>query len=358
MTEIDPENTPKKTPAKTVEATKVKPAFKPKAHKRLEPKGAKVERKGAGVPFIVMCSALAAAIGGAAGWYGPKHFDPANAAPAQAITQNAEQLKTLRAALDQQSQTIAALQKQNRQLSQLAQQGVALAPRLEQAETALSALEALQSEDIQRKAERLDLIESLVSSSDDPQAGAAALAKSLEDMQAQISALKLSAATAEPAVISYESAPNGSEQNSETDIESDESLSSNPNEAEANNAESEDVVVGGDSGDGANDIALVEDDADPEALYDFTANFPKEKMLAALRAQEQNTPKPSWLRRTLQKHVQSDDSPLVNARRVIDEAQALTNQGDILAAADKLQTLNPTLRAAAHMWLTEARKLR
>ena len=341
MTEIDPE--------KPSEAIKTKVVKKPTAQKPSDPKGPKGERKGVGAPFVVLCSVVAAMIGGTAGFYGPKLLDPANAAPAQAITQNTEQIKTMQMALDDQSKTLAAIMQQNTQISEMARQGASLAPRLEQAETALSALEAMQSEDSQRGSERLDLIESLVSSSDDPQAGAAALAKSLEDMQAQIAALKIAAATAEPAVISYESAPSVSGQNSETDIEG-ESVS----EAKPDAVESVAALEGVDS----EKLAPQDAATQPVETYDFVANFPKEKMLAALRAQEQNTPKPSWLRRTLQKHVQSDDSPLVNARRVIDEAQALTNQGDILAAADKLQTLNPTLRAAAHMWLTEARKLR
>lgn len=338
MTEIDPE--------KPSEAIKAKAVKKPSAQKRPEPKG---ERKGVGAPFVVLCSAVAAMIGGAAGFYGPKLLDPANAAPAQAITQNIEQIKTMQMALDDQSKTLTAIKKQNAQISEMAQQGASLAPRLEQAETALSTLEAVQSENTQREAERLDLIESLVSSSDDPQAGAVALAQSLEEMQAQIAALKLSAATAEPAVISYESAPSNPVQDSDTSREGED-----VSEAQPDDVEGEAALEGVDSEKAAPQEAA----AKPVETYDFVANFPKEKMLAALLAQEQNTPKPSWLRRTLQKHVQSESAPQVNARRVIDEAQALTAQGDILSAADKLQTLNPTLRAAAHMWLTEARKLR
>lgn len=317
-------------------AVKVKPPRKPKSG-------------GIGLPALLLCSVLAAGIGGAIGWLGPQYFDPANAAPAQAITQNAAQMKTISADMRAQEQTVSDLtsaqSRMNAQLSALAD----LQGRLSAAEQEVAALRQAQSDSAATQAQRLDLVEGLMTPDDKPDAAPSALAQKLSDLEGQIAALKLAAMTAEPVVISYDkntavnddgevamsAAPLGSAPMGET------ALNSEPGAELESGLQSEPELQ-----------------SEPQAGYDFAANFPKAEMLAALKAQTENLPEPSWLRRTLQKHVQSDAIPQPDARAVIDKAEAKMRAGDIAGAAQLIETLNPTLRAAAYEWLLEARKLR
>lgn len=323
-------------------AVKVKPPRKPKSG-------------GIGVPALLLFSVLAAGIGGAIGWLGPQYFDPANAAPAQAITQNAAQMKTMSADMRAQEQVVSDLtstqSRMDSQLSALAD----LQGRLSAAEQEVAALRQAQSDIAAAQAQRLDLVEGLITPDDNPDAAPSALAQKLSDLEGQMAALKLAAMTAEPVVISYDK--NTASMDDEADAISAAPLGSAPMEETALKPLSESESESGPQSE-PEPQSETEPQSEPQASYDFAANFPKAEMLAALKAQTENLPEPSWLRRTLQKHVQSDAIPQPDARAVIDKAEAKMRAGDITGAAQLIETLNPTLRAAAYEWLLEARKLR
>ena len=79
-------------------------------------------------------------------------------------------------------------------------------------------------------------------------------------------------------------------------------------------------------------------------------------MLAAMTAQKASQKDPSWIRKLLGSHVQSDDDKSAQTRASIDASHGAALRGDIKAAIDIIETLNPTVRASAHQWMIEAKK--
>ena len=103
----------------------------------------------------------------------------------------------------------------------------------------------------------------------------------------------------------------------------------------------------------------------PASLNILIETFPRQKMLAALLAQEQQTQKnPGWLRRVLRKHVKvrredttsSQTQTQTNPRAFIANAEQAVGEGRIQDALDIIANLNPTIRAAAAGWVRAARK--
>jgi len=85
--------------------------------------------------------------------------------------------------------------------------------------------------------------------------------------------------------------------------------------------------------------------------------FPREKMLAAVLAQEALAKKkPGWLRRTLRKHIKVREQDVSNPSLAITAAEKALNEGRIQDALDSIAKLNPTVRAAAANWVRAANK--
>ncbi len=106
-------------------------------------------------------------------------------------------------------------------------------------------------------------------------------------------------------------------------------------------------------------------DIAPDALSILIETFPRQKMLTALSAQEQQAQKkPSWLRRVLRKHikVRREDKTgpqtdlQTDPRASIARAEQAVGEGRIQDALDIIENLNPTIRAAAAGWVRTARK--
>ncbi|PHR92969.1 MAG: hypothetical protein COA69_06530 [Robiginitomaculum sp.] len=86
-------------------------------------------------------------------------------------------------------------------------------------------------------------------------------------------------------------------------------------------------------------------------------SFPRDKMLAAVRAQNAIAKKkPSWLQRTLSKHIKIRDKDLPAPLVTIDAAETALKNGLVHAALDEISKLNPPVRAAAADWIHVAKK--
>lgn len=101
-----------------------------------------------------------------------------------------------------------------------------------------------------------------------------------------------------------------------------------------------------------------------ENLYDSAAalqalidSFPRAKMLEAVHAQDVIAhKKPSWLQRTLSRHVKVRDDNAPTPLRTIDAAQSALANGDIHEAIAHIAKLNPPVRAIAAEWVSAAKK--
>lgn len=326
----EPAETPKNTSRPSPARAELLSKSRPKATKSPQPK-----KTGAGVSFpsAALMALIAALAGGAIGWMGPKIFDPANAAPAQAILENSTAIaalssqssdlqntaQSLRSGLTSLEATTAAVPGLSGDVTQLQNAVAELVAKDIDAERA-AAIDPLQT--------RLDALETLMTPEgevdedvvSEANVRASALLERITTLETTLEQLRAQPPVdMAPSVLTYsvpskDAGPLGS-QTAEEALEND-------------------------------------------VQFDFVANFPKQAMLSALTVQSRNREEPSWLRKLLSKHVQTDDVSDAQARDVIDQAFALTVKGDILAAVEKIETLNPTLRAAAHQWLIEAKKLR
>jgi hypothetical protein len=93
------------------------------------------------------------------------------------------------------------------------------------------------------------------------------------------------------------------------------------------------------------------------ALQVLIDSFPKENMLAAVKAQEAlATRKPSWLQRLLSKHVKVRDTDKIAPSATIDRAETALKNGQISDAIKLINTLNPPVRSVAADWITAAKK--
>ncbi len=85
--------------------------------------------------------------------------------------------------------------------------------------------------------------------------------------------------------------------------------------------------------------------------------FPREKMLAAVKAQEVLVQKkPGWLRRALRKHIKVRENVTPDPYIAIDAAETALKEGRVQAALDIIATLNPAVRASAADWVRAAKK--
>ena len=93
------------------------------------------------------------------------------------------------------------------------------------------------------------------------------------------------------------------------------------------------------------------------ALITLMDTFPREKMLEAVAAQEAiAAEKPSWLQRTLSKHVKVRDNDEIGPRTLIKDAEKLLEGGHVNDALTLLGKLNPPVRAVASDWMGAAKK--
>ncbi len=304
---------------------------KPSAGKSGAPKSAKSKpakpsrRQGSGVSFPVAAgmAVLAAFAGAAGGWILPKIFDPANAAPAQAITQNAQALKAMQQSVDGLKTSQSSLRKDLGGVAQTVSNRTGQAAQIIALEADVSGLKSVdinaeRAAALDPVTARIDALETLITPEGEETGVASQLLGRLDALETRLEALLATPPVSkEPIILSYSTTP-------------------------------------GESGPGLEDPQITP--ADAAEVYDLVAQFPREAMLSALSVQSQNIKEPSWLRRIIGKHIETDDLSVADARKTIDQAQALTARGDVAGAVTLIETLNPTLRAAAHSWMIEAKK--
>lgn len=309
----------KKDPVKPSDKPAAKSPARPDAKAKSKPAPKlKKAKSGVSFPAAFIMSVIAASAGAAGGWMLPKVFDPANAAPAQAITKNAQAIKTANQNISGLSQTAQTLQSG---LSSVTSEVQSRAGQSADIDALNQAVTQLQSVDIaadraaamEPMMARVDALETLITPEGEDTGVASQLLERLTALETRLEDLQAAPPVSmEPVVLSY-STP-------DTD----------PAPAE--------------------NIA-----ADTGEDYDLVANFPRAAMLQALSVQSQNTQEPSWLRKILSKHVQTGDVSTASARDAINDAQSLVVSGDIAGAVTVIEGLNPTLRAAAHTWMIEAK---
>ena len=311
----------KKEPAATKPAAK--PAVKKTAPKA-KPAKPRDARSGVSFPLALIMAVIAAGAGAAGGWLLPKMFDPANAAPAQAITQNAQAIKAASQTANQTAQAAQTLQADIKTLKQTVQSRSGQAADIDALQGQVKTLESIDFDAARAAAmapviARVDALETIITPEGEDTGVASQLLKRLTALETRLTELQaVPPVSMEPTVLSY----------------------SKGDAADAGAAET------------ASDAELEPAEA---YAYDLAANFPREDMLKALSIQSQNTEEPSWLRKLIGKHIQTDDLSAADARASILKAQAMAQNGDIAGAVATIETLNPTLRAAAHGWMIEAK---
>lgn len=94
-----------------------------------------------------------------------------------------------------------------------------------------------------------------------------------------------------------------------------------------------------------------------ETLQVLIDTFPRSKMLETVKAQEAlAAKKPSWLQRTLSRHVKTHDEEKINPVDTIASAEAALKLGEVDQALKLIATLNPPVRAVAAEWIDAAKK--
>ena len=310
----------KKEPA--AKSAAVKPAVKPKP--KAKPAKPKREKSGVSFPAALVMSVIAAGAGAAGGWMLPNVFDPANAAPAQAITKNTEAISTSKDDIQSLVKSFQALSsevgKTTTEVGRRAgQAGEIAALQTQIADIQSVDIAAQRAEALDPITARVDAMETLITPEGEETGVASQLLERLTALETRLEDLQAAPPQSmEPTVLSYS--------------------------------------TGGDTGDVSEPAATdIEPSAPVAEAYDLAANFPRDAMLEALSVQSQNTQEPSWLRKLIGKHIQTDDLSAAEARASILNAQAMVQQGDVAGAVAVIETLNPTLRAAAHGWMTEAK---
>lgn len=96
----------------------------------------------------------------------------------------------------------------------------------------------------------------------------------------------------------------------------------------------------------------------PDQLTALIDTFPSDALHEAIKAQQMRKAerKPSWLQRTLSKHVQVRDTDTTDPKQLVIEANAAVKNGDISTALIALARLDPPVKAAAADWILAARK--
>ena len=94
-----------------------------------------------------------------------------------------------------------------------------------------------------------------------------------------------------------------------------------------------------------------------DALLALVDTFPRGKMLEAVTAQEAiAAEKPSWLQRTLSKHVKVRDNDALDPRTIIAQAETALEGGHVTETLTLIAQLNPPVRAVASDWVAAAKK--
>lgn len=94
-----------------------------------------------------------------------------------------------------------------------------------------------------------------------------------------------------------------------------------------------------------------------EALNALIETFPRTKMLVTVEAQKaQAAKKPSWIQRTLSRHIKTHDDQKIDPVGTINAAEAELKRGEINAALKLMGELNPPVRAIAAEWMGAAKK--
>lgn len=299
-----------------------KPASKaaPKPAKVKPPRKPKPARSGVGLPAVLLLSVLAAGAGAAGGWMLPKIFDPANAAPAQAITTNTQMLKSAQTDIDNIKGTTNRLRKDLGGVAEVIQSRSSQGADIETLQNTVREIQAIDNAAelaavTDPMTARIDALETLITPEGEDTGVASQLLARIKALETRLAELQATPpVSTEPIVLSY----------------------STPAKTEADAASA--------------------NMAEPTKTYDLVANFPRQAMLSALAVQSQNQDEPSWLRKIIGKHIQTDDLSAADARETVLKAENLVSKGAITEAIALIETLNPTLRAAAHQWMIEAKK--
>lgn len=322
--EFDDGPTPRKTfklkPDKTPAFNSVIP---PKANKNHAPKTSAKARKGISRASAMFLALVATLAGGTIGWLGPTMFK--NTGVTDALGQTVQTLQadlksetSKRVALE--ATLKAAKQKNAQNTKQLLEDVFAQKQQLK------SLLERNNDADIAKLRSRLDAQEALSGQSTEEgevSVGAQALLERITAMETQITDLQ---AEAEAQTITPEFPV------SEFPVPSAEPIKL--------------------------PVTQSQETLSPQDRVDMLAvlvdSFPRTEMLAAVSAQNKiASKKPSWLQRTLSRHVKvrDDNTP---ALATINAAETALATGDIEEALAQIKKLNPPVRVIAKEWVIAA----
>lgn len=99
------------------------------------------------------------------------------------------------------------------------------------------------------------------------------------------------------------------------------------------------------------------DTEEQSALAILIDTFPRDKMLAAVKAQETSSAsKPGWLKRALSKHIKVSNEENIDPYATIDAAEAALKDANITSALEHIAKLNPPVRTSAAEWVQAAKK--
>lgn len=326
-------------PAKTSGAKQSGPAA-PRPSKSTKPttplrKSPQTPKSGVGLGTVLLCSVMAACLGGAIGWLGPHYFakDMPDERAAQSA-QMAKRLTSLEADVRAQGETLSqALSGFN-----AAKSDSGATDSLQEQIRVISAAvdergEGLEQAALERAAitDRLDLTEAALG-----EKGAVAPTKILD----RITALE-TRITQKPEAVSAPVYPEGADPAAWL-----ERLNANEARIAALEARPDPVIA-----------PIASAPAPAPTLsdnYDFAGNFPRAAMLAAVNKNEQRGAPKSWLQRQMDRHMQSGENQAEQARRDIARASDLVDRGNIKAAARILKSQSPDVQDAARAWLAAA----
>ena len=378
-----------------------KPAAKAKPVKAPRPPNSKSAKSGTGLGTVLMCSLIAAGIGGAVGWLGPQYFGASK--EGASIAQLEARVVAAEAQIKSQEQNFASA---NSDISRLSELDAMQAQMNEMSGAVNDNTAAIETAATQREefAARLDVTDA--ASGEDVDGRPNAVLERIDAMEMKVTELaaqpdlilervnaietKMADSAAapapsngtvitEPSVISYET--NAAKQTVDVKDGTDGGNGNSAviDEGDAADADGKEVTTNDSQGtqtsvtatppasaatvsppQSAPQTPAVSQPASTPAPapapsnYDFVGNFPAAAMLAAVKSEPAPTESKNWFQRQLDRHVQSGASEAENARRDIILAEQLAQRGDISGAADLINRQSPAVKDAARAWLAAA----
>ncbi len=304
-------------------------------------------KSGVSLATVAVCSLFAAGIGGAIGWLGPQYMGGSD--ESATVAQLQSRLSAAEAQIKTQDQTLKSAQSGLSRVSEVDGLQAQIRTISGAVDENAAAIAAAKTERIDMAA-RMDVTAALIG--EEGAAQPSLILERIEAMETKVTEMAARPAPeasargmvmSEPSVISYETAGSAKA--------ADEADAGEANDAAAETVQAlpdpqEEITSQG--------VEPVSTPAPIAVDYDFIGNFPRAAMLAAVAADAQPVESKNWFKRQLDKHMQSGASAQEKARRDITRAEALTQSGDVAAAANLIKRQSPAVQKAARAWLSAA----